>query len=65
MSEIFAVSVSESLCDLFHELFALLLVAFADQFREVSIGTVLKNDYQVSFLFVGKELSGFEDVGVL
>ncbi len=65
MSQIFAVDVSQSFCNLLHDCFTMLLIEFANEFWEVSIGAVLKDDYQVSFLFVGKELSGLQDVGMV
>ncbi len=65
MRKIFAVNVSQSEDDLFHDVLALFLIELPNKLRELSIGTVLKYDYQLGFLFVEKVLSGLDDVRVV
>ena len=65
MDDVFAVKVHQSFGDSFENLFQQGVVALADEVAQTAVRTVLEDDGEVLFFVEEKELSGFEDVGVI
>ena len=47
---------------LLHDLFAFVLINFTNEVAKLSIRAVFEYDGQTSFIFIEKELTGFDDV---
>ena len=59
------VKVDQSLSDLFHDCFALVMLKFANFMRQIAIRAVLKDYSQEPLLSIEEELAGFQDVGMV
>ena len=65
MDDVFAVKVHQSFGDSFENLSQQGVVALADEVAQTAVRTVFEDDGEVLFFVEEKELSGFEDVGVI
>ena len=64
MDDIFVMQVNKSFCDFFEYFSDGFVRNFSNKVAQITIRTVLQNDYEVLLLVEEKELPCFEDVGM-
>ncbi len=64
MNDFLFMEVGQSLCNLHDEMLGIILFYFTNQRGDIASPAVFKDQCEVSFLLVKKELASVDDVGV-